>query len=320
MIILAEGVDGAGKTTLVRHLSDAYLEWCKSQGMQPQLTTLHMKQPEPGRDPFGEYETELQKLAPVARHPEELVILDRWHTGEMPYGMVFRDGSRLTDAGMLHIEMALDALGTVKVLMQPPLTTVMERLRNRGDDFITKPEDVEWIYGWYAGYCKRYEYQAFHTANPATAQFILGMSIAMVGRAHAGDIPGFIGQPRNPRVLLAGDQPGNGVRGRPELPYAFTPAFPGGCGEYLMKAVDLAGLYPDVAIMNVNSLPDDYDLHFIWQHLGSPRVIALGSKAGETLAQAGIPFMTEYHPQYQNRFHHDKVAEYGLRIRTLALG
>lgn len=113
MIVIFEGPDGSGKTTLAREVAD-----------KTGATYIHAQAPE--RHPLVEYTAPLD--------PNEDYVLDRWHWGEMVYGPLFRGESGLTTEQFWAVEQYLDDLGAVVVLCNGPASDLASRIRERGTD------------------------------------------------------------------------------------------------------------------------------------------------------------------------------------------
>jgi thymidylate kinase len=129
MLILIEGPDGAGKSTLATALI-AKIKEVHSMGCVVQL--LH-KGP-PVADPYTEYLDPLRDYAPgTGQH----IVCDRWHLGEAVYPQVLGRDACMTSGEMLYIECALLKLGAIQVYITAPETVLAERLGVRGDDLVT---------------------------------------------------------------------------------------------------------------------------------------------------------------------------------------
>jgi thymidylate kinase len=139
MLIIVEGPDGAGKSTLVKRLMDAVL----AHSPDEKLDILHAGPPT--KHPFDEYETPLQDYQPGT---QRTVICDRWHLGEAVYPNVLGRHTRWSHAVSQHIETFLCNLGAIVIYMEPPLPLLIARLTARGDDLIAPHQLREIIAGY----------------------------------------------------------------------------------------------------------------------------------------------------------------------------
>lgn len=117
MLILLEGGDGTGKTTLARELVDL-------TGGQ----YLHASAPT--RHPLVEYTA---PLAEYKRGSGQTIVCDRWHVGELVYGPRYRGKCGLTWTQFCAVDEFLYGLGAVLVWMTHDVETQVSRLLERGE-------------------------------------------------------------------------------------------------------------------------------------------------------------------------------------------
>lgn len=151
-IIILEGIDGSGKTTLAQHILEL---------SQLKTRILH-------RGPLeGTIEDEL--IYPLHRvEPDELLITDRWHLGEMIYGPIYRGKSEIEGFYNRVIDQILFEMDAVKVVLSPPLEIVQARLAARGEDYL-KPEHVAEVHALYEKYANKFDYRLIREVTPDTA-------------------------------------------------------------------------------------------------------------------------------------------------------
>jgi thymidylate kinase len=128
MIILLEGPDGAGKSTLRNELIRVHAEEGRGGSAiwnRGPFTAEH--------SPWAEYAFDLLQLTP---NPDWLVVMDRWHLGELVYGPLLRGASRLSLAQARWLDSLLRDRGALYVHLYAPSPTLMKRLAERGDDLI----------------------------------------------------------------------------------------------------------------------------------------------------------------------------------------
>lgn len=115
MIVMVDGPDNAGKTTLAREL--------EARGFR----YLHFSVPPPGVNLFALY---AKVIAEAAMQPEDTVI-DRLHLAEWAYGRVIRGDSRVSAAQLVTLNRLLFGCGGYLVLCEAPEDTVLGLWRAR---------------------------------------------------------------------------------------------------------------------------------------------------------------------------------------------
>lgn len=281
MLIVLEGVDGAGKSTLAEALGGTY---------------LHHGPPEKDQPVLRQYEEAIQ----AHRAENALLVVDRLHYGEMVYGPVLRGESKLGWPGFAHVELLLQARGAVTALVDPGLEEVHRRLALRGEDFLP-PDRVGEVWREF----QTVQRKAFSRkvmvgwgGLEATAQMLLQLAVSEAGQA-LGLPVGYIGSPR-PEVVLVGDVRNNQADWY-QTPF---PALPGTSGHFLWGHLP-DGWHGKVGCFNSAEV-DAVQLAQRWVTPFArgqvPRFVALGRLAHERLTQAGVPHGSCPHPQYARRF------------------
>lgn len=316
-LILLEGCDGGGKSTLTDRIIDTFKFLTEDEPNPPTVVKLHKGQPTPGLDAFQEYELPLERfdMRDLIRSKRDLVIMDRWHAGEIPYGKLYRNHSRLDDAGMLHVELTLSALGAVKVLAQPSdVATIKFRLKERGEDFL-QPEHVDQVHRYYESLRKLFSYIRADDTTPS--ELIQRARDAALGDDPAPPLswPGYVGS-STPKLLLVGDQRNDGSRARHEFVRAFTPCLNGSSAHYLLQTMVMSNLRHDVGIVNAHE--PGVDLTLIDKIDPRPVVVALGRLASKTLMDAGVEHEAVPHPQWVRRFRNKHMPWYAQEIKKAA--
>jgi hypothetical protein len=302
MLIIIEGPDGAGKTTLVGQLcvQDTYHH---DLPVVPPIV-LHARPPK--RHPLDEY------VVPLASYPVawgRTIICDRWHVGETVYPAVLGRDTQYDVAVRRYVDLFLRSRGALIVMLNPPLPVLVDRVSSRGDDLV-RPNQLGRVRAGYDSFysevlCLRY----------STTQTQPGL-ITELARTEEYDVAllrpytTYVG-PRQPRILLMGQH--RGVEAR--LAYGPLPAFmpyPATSGHYLLSHLDPGG---SVGLANACDVDDPKGL---WHALGEPRVVALGQAADAGLTDAGVPHGVAPHPQFVRRFHHSHGAEYARVVMTAA--
>lgn len=130
MIIIIEGADGSGKTTLANQLSK-----------QTKYPIIHMSNPK----------TELEKVTMMGLYVQQLrtgknFIFDRCWYSEMAYGPVFRDKSYITYPQMYELERMLCKAGAMIIYCTGPKAALWMRCQRRGENFVTSSVDFDKVY------------------------------------------------------------------------------------------------------------------------------------------------------------------------------
>lgn len=315
MLITIEGPDCGGKSTLTQQLITAagYRGWLGHR--------VHKGPPAPDADPFREYESVLDAdpLVELIDSKLDVVVMDRWHVGEAIYGPLWRGKSRLSVAGLAHVEAALDALGAIRVMCLPSYPELQRRFLSRGDD-LTKLEELPYIHAAYERHAELFDYTVLTGAEDR--QRAVGTLLDIARNRHRRtqwvDLHGqrtYLGN-LWPTALLVGDE--RNARPRPDLTRPFTPVNAAGCSQWLWDAVIEAGLHLEVGLINAHE--PNVSLRELWRALDEPRVVALGNRADNTLTLAGLDHVTVRHPQFARRFQHQDFAGYVTSLKGAILG
>ena len=129
MIIIIEGPDGSGKTTLANTLSK-----------QTGYPVVHRSQPK----------SEEEKRQMMQQYIDAIVtgknmIFDRCWYSEMVYGPIMRDNSVITYPEMYLLEAKLAKRGALIIYCTDDPKTLWKRATRRGEDYITDYETFERI-------------------------------------------------------------------------------------------------------------------------------------------------------------------------------
>jgi len=290
-IIVVEGPDLAGKTTLVQNLVANLMN----------VEMLRQGPPPSGVDILEHYLRPIQDWCyePMIIRPDWL-ILDRWHVGELIYGPLLRGKSLLTGQQADYIDMVLQTFGCNFTYVTQPPSILQERWDQRGDGLIKR----EWLADIYHDYA--------HWMGPRT-HWAVHNTYEVLCRVKPVPMAGpYIG-PAKPKVLLLGDE-----RNDPRFIFPFVPAR-ATSGHWLMGALREADVnHMDVGIINACEFDFD-DLYFQWRQLGRPPVITLGRNAERAWQSNGIAPESHYlhHPQYERRFHYTAMKRYGQKINDV---
>lgn len=138
MIIVLEGPDLAGKSTIASHLKSFYHD---RQHRPVEVIKISQPVESEGIDLFVEYVQQIYgAYTKTVMEPDLVVIFDRLHIGEWVYGPRKRANSKLSWAQIVAIDDMLDSIGAHKVFVSQPIPELMKRFDARGEDFVTKAE------------------------------------------------------------------------------------------------------------------------------------------------------------------------------------
>lgn len=137
-LIIIEGVDGSGKTTLMDRLAKEMAD-----------DTIELHSGPLKRHPLDEYVMRLMQYRPDQDSKD--VVADRWHLGELVYGPLYRGESAVTPLLLDFIDMFLDSRGALRLVMTTPFGVVMRRIQERGEDFV-QPQHMRLIHDFYSGF------------------------------------------------------------------------------------------------------------------------------------------------------------------------
>jgi thymidylate kinase len=126
MIIIVDGPDGAGKTTLAEYLSVKFGYPIRHRGKPV---------------------TQAEKDAMMAEYLNDIksganMVWDRGFYSEMVYGPVMRDGSYISNAQMIALEEALVDSGAIVFYCTDDILKLWERCTTRGETYITTIETL----------------------------------------------------------------------------------------------------------------------------------------------------------------------------------
>lgn len=294
-LIILEGPDGAGKTTLATILAEKY-----------KYHVRHAGPPAPG---LGEEETLANYLVPVIKAHEagRATVFDRLHLGELTYGPVMRGGTAMTPRVLNLLERYYSAVDAQVVMCLSPWRTCFNNwLRNRQQEYVQKVEDFNKIYRRYARFIfqERRPYLWFdytrHRAN-TVAQAL----VALGGRPLP---PGLVGA-QQPRFLFLGE--------RAVTPWDLAFMTTGGCSGWFYQVLAAAG-YREEEVAFANVLTRRANRKEIKVPASVVQVVALGEWAAARVDANEFPGAVKLpHPQYVKRFKSKGRAAYVQRLAEI---
>lgn len=125
MIIILEGPNKSGKSTIVRHLQTEYPEhnW----------KVIKSSAPKPGTNVFKEYIGVIE----VMKNFPGNYILDRFHWGSLVYGPIYRGKKDFSLASFLNIEIKLRKLGAVVINTENTFEYLKDLYERENEEFAT---------------------------------------------------------------------------------------------------------------------------------------------------------------------------------------
>lgn len=324
MLILLEGPDASGKSTLATQLAEAL------RAVYPSHTVNVMHKGPPTTHPLAEYENPLFTYRPgTGQH----IICDRWHVGEYVYPSIFGRGTQADTAVMRHIDAFLNSRGAVVVHMNIDRERHRNLLETRGDDVVSV-DMLDRIRERFTEYLMTHTTLPVlgitHHDSPFNIESII--TLARTFETTAAKLNSFITYvgPTSPRYLLVGDvrhavqkmlptnrdfamrYPTSTLMLGPTFgPYRAT------SGHFLLDVIPDKMWREGVGIANANDVDDFLTLR---RTLGNPQTVALGRNAWRTITSLGVISAGAVpHAQYVRRFHHGYNRDYGELIYTAAI-
>lgn len=290
MLVIIEGPDKAGKTTLAKEITKRF-GYCYSHFGAP------------GPDPGREYADFLCKL-------ERPTVCDRFYIGEQVYGPLLRGKSLISNLQKAVLERLCRFRGAVLIYASTPLEVCQERLARSKDDDVTPVQNaIAWkmfqeiIKEIHIAPMCLYDSSRAESLDVLLAQIrpVLHTMHSLAGLAHIyctgiGTIFGskmvVVGESLNERVTWVGKPFDKGVS-----------------SEFLYSCMREAEI-PEAKLYlcNADKLTVEESM-FIRQGETLPW-LALGELAHAKLQELRIDHTWIPHPQYWKRFHANEREEY----------
>jgi len=302
-VIIVEGSDGSGKTTLAGSLS-----------VRLGYGYVHMSTPDDPKRPFDYW---WRRIYPELRKYPGLV-LDRLHWSEKLYGELFRGGSGLSEHDRWVLEGWLLGRGACVIRCQPPLENVLASVSKDPNQLHHSQEMTRAVYAEYT--------KSWDTVLPVVTfdYTVDGPSTRLNPHLFLPRIPSLslvypgIGYAQ-PRAVLVGDR--HNLCNLKKMICHDPLVFRSTSGDFLRRALQSVGLtLYDYYIINgwtdseVYLTPEPTDVKPL---LGST-FIALGKQGEAALTAGHLPSAGNVgHPQWWRRFHHAELEEYGRQICSL---
>lgn len=290
-LIIFEGPDGAGKTTLARRLANDI-----------GARYVHL-------GPFPRVKTGLARLYIEAMLPALLgyedTVMDRCWYSEVPYGIAYRGGVDRIEIRSRILERMAMRCETSLVWCVPPWGRVHDNfIARKGDEYLQNTQQLKTVYDWYNDACPGLP--AIY-ANPFEAaegsDFVEWLKDEI-------DLTKTTPHPLNKstsgmldaKVVLVGDNFSDPAEGDPLYQSPFSSFAPSSSSMWLARQLEAAGI-EEKHLFWVNS--DNFDEVPEGRH-----IVALGTVAGEKLFSLGCKnFNFVQHPQAWRRFRSHQAYE-----------
>lgn len=285
-IIILEGPDGGGKTTLAKKLEAEH-----------DFLYVHLGPPKPGEDLLNTYASLLYQ----AHCAEHSTVFDRLHIGESVYGPTVRGVDLLGTEGQTILERMIEGYGAEVVVVLPNVMVAGDNWSKKAlaGDYIQRPDIYLKIYGKYESYAENLPvYDYTKPDSWKLSEYTLPVSPENV-----------IGS-RAPLFLFVGERANH-----PTLDAAFVSL--SGSSHYLYEAIVEAGFQEhQMAFMNALRIDGTtYNIDKAWAELGEPLIVALGGVAKNEIRHIfGHEIYSSIfelpHPAYWSRFHAQRRPQY----------
>lgn len=292
-LIIFEGPDGAGKTTLAKQVAHVIGAKYVHFNALPRVTT-------------GLARMYVEAMLPALLGYQH-VVFDRSWLSEAPYGNAFRDGAdRLGDISRSMLERIAMRCETTLVLSRPKWETcranyLIRKQRDPRAEYLENEQQLRAVYDSYSylntGSALPTVMYDYEQGLPLSA--IVGAITSMSTRAHdlAVSSAGFLRAP----FVLVGDEFAERKNQDPWYQAPFVSFTDFGCSGWLTSQLIHAGVR-ESQLLWVNA---DQPLEWLKSAKEgvSPKLIfALGDNASAALSQASVEHIKAPHPQYWKRF------------------
>jgi hypothetical protein len=291
MIIILEGPDGAGKSTLGHSLSNHIRNMgYHHEGLPPKSGSL--------LEHYG-------ALLQAARQSVGGVVFDRLALGERVYGPIMRNEDRLGLDGWRIFQRLIAASGAYQILCRPSYETCLKNWSSGRPEYISRVAQFKDVYVRYTELnvpdiiVYDYEHDSFTLLLDQLRVPRKILPSSMIGSPNATYL--FVGE-RGSGTIDPTQTEENRQHAR-ILPF-FGLANSSG---YLNHAIQLAGFEEkDIAFINAFTL----DGRMTNMIPAFPKVIALGREAGAVCDDQGVDHQQVPHPQFWARFKHNDMLGY----------
>ncbi|MDD5651146.1 MAG: AAA family ATPase [Candidatus Nanoarchaeia archaeon] len=286
MLIILEGPNGVGKTTLAKQLVKQY-----------NLKYIKESKPNGGAQYYLEKALEYDDA-----------VVDRFHLGEYVYPMLKKDGRDALLLWQQHlIERILQIKGAILLYCNTSFDFKKNIFETRGEDYVNVNE-IEKEENYF-NICFERSILQKYKIDFIKDNFLLDLENVDYNKYKKYESIGSI----NNSIMLIGEKYGGNTKfsyGK-EMNKTFTNLH--NSSRFLHEALSLMN-YNNFYLTNAyKTLNEDKDLELLKEEINliNPyKIIALGNKTEKLIKKLNIKYYKIPHPQYYFRFHHDKQLQY----------
>lgn len=275
MIIILEGSDKVGKSTLARTLCQKY-----------DACSYHFSAPK--GDPYKEYMGFLDQADPSKNY-----VLDRFHVGELVYGELYRGKSKLSLDQLWYLDLRLMSHHAVLVHCSTDAEMVKRKFIEDREE-TSKSEDIQVILESFKNkvnlsLLKKFNYDwQDKTCLPALEKLL--DYVVQEPRLSKEELKSYIGIPE-PKMLFLGDTRNERMKDKG--------VFESRSGKFLVKCIERIGGFSNQAVGITNS---DLLTKEFYEKLGKPKIVCLGKKSLLRTTKLRLSAFHIQHPQWMFRF------------------
>jgi hypothetical protein len=293
-IVILEGPDGSGKTTLARCLCNGY-----------GFSYAHTGPPKPDENVLLDYALKLYR----ANESGKNTVIDRLHLGEGIYGPIMRGVDLLTEEGLVILQRMITAYDAKTVICLPKFDVASQNWRSKHNEYISDDSKYRRIYTAYAKLVPQYDHWDYKEVDVEDK----ADSLLTVPVPEDRCPPDVVGSP-HPCFLVVGEK-----ANQKELDVPWVDLNHG--SHFLYECLHEAGFVEEeLAFINALRIDNtETEVMKAWGALGSPTPILLGGIAKKLFFVAGFdnePYSIP-HPNYWMRFHSKRRAEYVEKLRRV---
>lgn len=293
-IVILEGPDGGGKTTLARYLEQHH-----------GFKYIHTGPPR-GEDLLEEYGYQLWR----ATYDSQPVVFDRLYLGERIYGPVLRGYDGLGEYGFKLMRRLTKGQGVYEVICLPPYETCFANWQKSHSDIVKNSHKFVEIYERYQTYLRTPGFGVWDYTN---IDLRLAGDIVQSGLTEFSSLPpDTVGSP-TASFFFVGDKANER---RLDLPFFASGG--GNSSEFFNDCLAQAG-YSEQEITLSNAYRLDKSVRTFSNIPPKVQVIALGQRAAAVLQQQRVEYVQAFHPAYWKRFHYHHTAPYIEQLASIRI-